>query len=60
MYTMRTMGEIVLRGFICERCGHRWVSRENDKPKVCPGCKSAYWNNPIKQKFSTKEKKRLR
>jgi predicted Zn-ribbon and HTH transcriptional regulator len=38
---MRTMGEIVLRGFICERCGHRWVSRENDKPKVCPGCKSA-------------------
>jgi predicted Zn-ribbon and HTH transcriptional regulator len=57
---MRTMGEIVLRGFICERCGHRWVSRENDKPKVCPGCKSAYWNNPIKQKFSTKEKKRLR
>jgi hypothetical protein len=36
------------------------MPRENDKPKVCPGCKSAYWNNPIRQKFNAKEKKRLR
>jgi hypothetical protein len=36
------------------------VPRQNDKPKVCPSCKNTYWNNPIRQKFSTEEKKSLR
>lgn len=38
-------------GFRCERCSHEWIPRgdnEND-PKVCPKCKSAYWDTPKKQ-----------
>jgi predicted Zn-ribbon and HTH transcriptional regulator len=38
----------MLKGYICERCGHKWAPRENvvARPKVCPKCKSAYWNTP--------------
>jgi hypothetical protein len=42
------MGEIKLRGFICERCNHKWVPRENEFPKVCPTCKSQNWNTQRK------------
>lgn len=34
----------------CNRCGHIWVPRwsnpERDNPKICPYCKSEYWNTP--------------
>jgi hypothetical protein len=40
------MGEITLKGYECERCKHTWVPRENELPKVCPKCKSPYWNTP--------------
>jgi hypothetical protein len=44
------MGEIKLPGFICERCDYIWVSRivSDQKPLVCPRCKSPYWNTPRK------------
>jgi hypothetical protein len=42
------MGEIKLRGFICERCNHKWLPRENEFPKVCPTCKSQNWNTQRK------------
>ena len=48
------MGEVKLNGFICERCEHTWISRnlnfnlEVEKPRVCPKCKSPYWNTPRK------------
>ncbi len=34
----------------CKRCGHEWVQRGLEKPKVCPNpeCKSPYWNIPRK------------
>ena len=42
--------EIKVRGFKCERCGHEWFPRDNKhEPKVCPKCKSPYWNSPKKQ-----------
>ena len=28
----------------CKRCGHQWYPRKPKKPKVCPKCKSPYWN----------------
>jgi hypothetical protein len=31
----------------CVKCNHEWASK-NNKPKVCPKCKSAYWDLPIK------------
>ena len=58
------MGIIQIRAFKCERCGQIWVPRnikgefenlENFQPKVCPKCKSPYWNTPRrKQKIVSK------
>jgi TPP-dependent pyruvate/acetoin dehydrogenase alpha subunit len=28
----------------CERCGHRWQPDNPQKVKMCPKCKSLYWN----------------
>lgn len=45
------MGKIKIEGYICERCGHKWVPRNTDeKPRVCPRCKSPYWDRPRKNK----------
>lgn len=30
----------------CLRCGWRWDSRIESRPKNCPGCKSAAWDRP--------------
>jgi Zn finger protein HypA/HybF involved in hydrogenase expression len=59
------MGEVMLKGFICERCHHKWVPREDEIPKVCPKCKSPYWNiqrksNINKPGLSLNDKKRLK
>jgi hypothetical protein len=42
---------ITVMGYRCERCGHEWFPRRDNKqePKVCPKCKSPYWNSPKKQ-----------
>lgn len=41
------MPKITMEGYRCERCKHEWVPREKDQePKVCPKCKSPYWNTP--------------
>jgi predicted Zn-ribbon and HTH transcriptional regulator len=44
------MGKVMLEGFECERCGHKWVPRAatEDIPTICPKCKSPYWNKPRK------------
>ncbi|MGH9784068.1 MAG: hypothetical protein ACRD88_07765, partial [Terriglobia bacterium] len=45
---------ITVMGYRCERCTHEWIPRESDKgdPKVCPKCKSAYWDTPKEEKMS--------
>ena len=43
-------------GFRCERCGHEWVPRRDEEPRVCPKCKSPYWNRPRKAVASKGEK----
>jgi len=53
------MGKIQIPAYQCERCGHIWIPRKSEEePKVCPKCKSPYWNTPRrpKQKEKTKEK----
>lgn len=42
------MPEIMLKGYLCERCRHKWVPKEDVKPRVCPKCKSPYWDTPRK------------
>ncbi|MFA5724087.1 MAG: hypothetical protein WC979_07565 [Candidatus Pacearchaeota archaeon] len=46
------MGEIIIKvkGYKCERCPHKWISRKKERPKICPSCKSPYWNIPNKKK----------
>jgi len=38
--------KIISEGYKCERCSHEWIPRKNDeeKPIVCPKCKSPYWD----------------
>ena len=41
--------KITMEGFKCERCGHEWIPRNpEDHPRVCPKCKSPYWDKPRK------------
>ena len=54
------MGRIKIEGYVCERCEHEWVSRNNitkEEPRVCPRCKSPYWNVPRKRKVKNKNQK---
>ena len=41
---------ITVMGFRCERCGHEWIPRggQDDEPRVCPKCRSPWWNRPKK------------
>lgn len=45
---VRGMAKVKLEvwGYRCERCQHEWVPRAEVEPKVCPKCKSPYWNTP--------------
>lgn len=41
------IGEVLLPGYRC-RCGHEWRARNNnEKPRVCPKCKSPNWDRPF-------------
>lgn len=42
----------------CKRCNHTWRKRTR-KPKMCPACKSPYWNKE-KIVFENKERKSVR
>ena len=40
------LGMVLLLGCRC-RCGHEWLPRDKDeKPRVCPKCKSPNWDRP--------------
>ncbi len=44
---------ITVMGFKCDRCGHEWVPRDSEnEPRVCPKCKSPWWNRPRKPRMS--------
>ena len=46
------MAEIVLKikGYRCERCSHQWLPRREEKPVICPKCKSPYWDRARREK----------
>ena len=38
-------------GYRCLKCGHEWIPNSPGKtPRVCPQCKSAWWDQPKRQK----------
>lgn len=39
-------GEVKLPTWTCLRCEHTWVPRRPDHPRICPKCKSPYWDRP--------------
>jgi predicted Zn-ribbon and HTH transcriptional regulator len=45
--TKQRIGEVSLKGYRC-RCGHEWMARDEERPLVCPKCKSARWDKPYK------------
>jgi DNA-directed RNA polymerase subunit RPC12/RpoP len=52
------MPQITLKGYLCERCGHKWLPKDEtmkDKPKVCPKCKSPYWDTPRRLNVAKKQ-----
>lgn len=38
--------QITVAGYRCTRCGWDWIPqwRRKARPKVCPACKSPYWD----------------
>jgi predicted Zn-ribbon and HTH transcriptional regulator len=43
------MVKIQVEAWKCERCEHVWVPRDMAvMPRVCPKCKSPYWDRPRK------------
>lgn len=41
------VAKVKLDGYRCDRCEHEWLPRDKTQdPKVCPKCKSPYWNTP--------------
>lgn len=46
--------------FQCERCTHEWVPRYDEPPRVCPKCKSPYWNKPRQRPLTPKRPKARR
>lgn len=57
---------INIHAFKCLKCGHEWIPRvdieqlkngikEENKPRICPKCKSAYWDRPKKNKKNKKQ-----
>jgi DNA-directed RNA polymerase subunit RPC12/RpoP len=55
-YIVRMMPKVELMGYRCERCSHEWLPRDRSddapEPRVCPKCKSPYWDKPRKAKKS--------
>ena len=52
-YIVRPMAKqkISVYRYTCERCEHEWIPRDTDnEPRVCPKCKSPYWNKPRQKK----------
>jgi predicted Zn-ribbon and HTH transcriptional regulator len=38
---------VYIKGHRCYRCGHEWKPNNMKQlPKVCPKCKSPYWDKP--------------
>ena len=49
--------QVTITAYRC-RCGHEWGPRslrQSERPRVCPKCKSANWDQPYKWGGKAKE-----
>lgn len=44
-----------LYNLTCSRCNHMWRSKTGAAPKICPKCKSPYWNRARNPKVPKKD-----
>jgi hypothetical protein len=50
MSVRQELGMVMLLGCRC-RCGHEWLPRRaEERPKVCPKCKSPNWERPFERR----------
>lgn len=42
----RATAQTLLPTYTCSRCNHTWHPRTDNRPEVCPKCKSPYWDRP--------------
>jgi hypothetical protein len=48
------MGAVEMTVFGCRcRCGHEWITRDQERPRVCPKFKSANWDREKKYERKT-------
>jgi predicted nucleic acid-binding Zn-ribbon protein len=61
MFSEDNRGGFKLPTLKCVRCGHTWPPRTQNLPKVCPKCKSPYWNTAkrVKKSEEQDEKKEI-
>jgi hypothetical protein len=48
MRRLKHMEVITLQN--CKRCGKTWFPRTPGTPKICPTCKTTYWDTPKKER----------
>jgi predicted Zn-ribbon and HTH transcriptional regulator len=49
------LGAVKVSVLACRcRCGHEWIARDQERPRVCPKCKSANWD---REKLFERKKK---
>ena len=41
---MSKLSDLQQRCLQCQRCGHAWLRRKPELPKMCPRCHSLIWN----------------
>jgi Zn finger protein HypA/HybF involved in hydrogenase expression len=49
MYNVNMKIKIDCLKISCERCGHNWIPRKKEI-RICPKCKSAWFDKPKKDK----------
>ena len=59
------MAYVLIEGYLCERCGYRWGTRNGTgyrntpDPGYCPKCKTKYWNTPRLKDFPVQRRAKL-
>jgi ribosomal protein L37E len=49
---MYIIGVNKMKENICKRCGKTWYQRKPEKSRVCPKCRSPYWDKERVMKWA--------